>query len=85
MTSIGSDVYIYGNYTGGMNYSMTLDGADTQMGNATNPGNTRLLASWTGLSIKVPHVVAVQTIPGTHPKPAFTIQRADLYVDTGHP
>lgn len=81
---LGSQISVYGNYTGGMNWTMAVDGANIQTGSSSSAGYSPVLASWKGLSIDKEHVLTLNTLPGSSSTaPSFNLERADVVVDTG--
>lgn len=64
-----------------MNWTMSLDGGNVKTG--VSNGDSNVLASWHGLSASQEHVIALNTIPGSSSTAAFTLERADVTVDTG--
>lgn len=76
----GTSIGIYGNATGGMEWTMAIDGKQSINSNSSS-GFSAQLASWTGLS-SGQHVLTLETLPGPSGS-AFNLDRADVTVGTG--
>lgn len=63
---------------------MALDGDNIQTLNPNSDGLDPLLASWSDLSTTREHVLTLTTIPGTYSTATFTLERADVTVNTGY-
>lgn len=80
MDSTGTEVSLFGNATGGMSWTASIDGSNTKTSDSSS-GFSSTLASWTGLS-SGEHVLTLSTTP-TASGSVLTLDHAEVTVGLG--
>lgn len=80
LTFAGTDIAIYGNATGGMAWTASIDGTNTKQ-SSSDSGVSSELVSWSGLA-SGEHLLTLSTTPAASGS-TFTIDHAEVTVGLG--